>query len=132
MYVYSTLTAGVDYATYKQLGDEKAPVVVEEVISIAGGTNVADKNLITPRGVATKVTPEQVEQLRQNQVFRLHEANGFVTISNKREDPENVAADLTTRDESAPLVDADFEAEGVMPPTTEVVAPSTGRASRKA
>lgn len=117
IYVFSTLSSGVDYTTYVQ-NDPKSPVVVEEVVSIAGGANVVAKGvgLITPRGVATQINEKQLEALRQNQVFQMHEKNGYMTISNRKEDPEIVAADMTTRDESSPLVPADFEAEGMIVP----------------
>lgn len=116
-YVYSTLSAGVDYTTYVR-NDPKSPTVVEQVISVAGGANVVGKGpgLHTPRGVATKVTDEELEALQANTVFQMHVKNGFVTVSDKKADPENVATDLETRDNSAPLVDADFEADGMPAP----------------
>jgi hypothetical protein len=119
LYVYSTLSTGVDYTTYVK-NDPKSPVVIEQVVSIAGGANVVAKGagLLTPHGVATAVTPEQLDALRANAIFQLHEANGFVTVSKAKEDPENVATDMTTRDTSAPLVQADFEAEGMEVPET--------------
>lgn len=114
-YVYSTLSSSVDYTTYVKNSPNDVSTV-EHVVSIAGGANVAGKGaaLITPRGVATKVTDEQVTALRENQVFKLHEANGYITVNDKKEDPENVATDLTTRDESSPIVPEDLEAEGLI------------------
>lgn len=131
-YIYSTLASDVSYTTYKDGGADLP--VVEGQILIAGGTGVAGKHLVTPQGVATPVSAENLARLRENEVFKLHEANGFIKVSDHKEDAEIVAADMTTRDESAPLVDADFEKPpavvGGVETATEETAP--GRNSRKA
>lgn len=106
VYVYSTLTADNNYTVYEK-GGADLPVEAGSVL-IRGGSNVADRRLHTPRGVVTKISAEQLKALRSNEVFKLHERNGYVTISDKKEDPEVVAADLTTRSPDAPLVDEDF------------------------
>lgn len=101
MYVYSTISADVDYA----VDDEK-------VIRIAGKANVANRNIITPRGMATKVTDEQVAALKKNHVFQLHLENGFLTIEKSKEDPEKVAASMQGRDKSAPDTTEDMLLKG--------------------
>lgn len=109
-FVYSTLAADTAYTTY-QTGAADMPVADGQIL-IKGGTGVADKRLITPTGaVITKVDEEALSRLRENQVFQLHEANGFIVVSDHAEDGEVVAADMTGRDESAPLVPADFPAD---------------------
>lgn len=115
LYVYSTLSAPMAYTSYKQ-GPADLPIPTGE-IRIEGGSGVANKNLITPQGVRTEVTGEQLEQLELNPVFALHKENGFIKISDQKVDPEKVAADMKSRDNSAPLVDADF-AEGEAPTTS--------------
>ena len=59
--------------------------------------------------MATYVSEQDVEYLRQNEVFQLHEANGFVMISYSDSDidPDKAAADMTGRDNSAPVVPQD-------------------------
>lgn len=106
-YIYSTLTDAVDYQVVQQGGGD-LPVVQQNIV-IQGGANIPDKFLRTPQGVVTPVTEQELEALRQNQVFLLHERNGFIKVGDKKADPEKVAADMTTRDNSAPLVDADFK-----------------------
>ena len=115
IYVFSTLSNDQSYVSHEAT---PAGLQVEKgAILVKGGANVANKNIITPRGVATKVTAEQLEQLRANYVFQQHEKNGFITISDKKEDADVVAADMKGRDESAPLVDQDFKKEEQAPKT---------------
>lgn len=106
LYIYSTLSNDQRYATYRT-AERGVPQVASSVF-IAGKANVTNKHFITPRGVATEVTAEQLAELRTNEVFKLHEKNGFVTVSEKKQDAEKVAASMTGRDASAPLVEQDF------------------------
>lgn len=108
IYVYSTLSNDQRYVSYR--ADVNGVPQAESSIFIAGGANLMNKHFITPLGVATKVTAEQLAELKRNELFKLHEANGFITYSEKKEDPEQMAAVMTGRDQSAPIVDADEEA----------------------
>jgi hypothetical protein len=118
LYVYSTLSASVRYAA-SEPGGADVPVPTDGIL-IGGGTNVANKNLITPRGaVITEVSPEQLQRLRDDEVFKLHEANGFVTVSDHLEDGEKVAGSgMETRDASAPLTPEDYK-EGDAPKASD-------------
>lgn len=109
IFIYSTLSASVRYAA-SEPGGADVPVPTDGIL-IAGGTNVASKNLITPRGaVITEVDADQLERLRQDEVFKLHQANGFITVSDQLEDGEKVAsADMQGRDQSAPLTPEDYD-----------------------
>lgn len=106
LYVYSTLSCDVTYQNHVS-GANDMPVVVAEV-RVMGGAGVANDRLITPQGVATSITEQDAEALRNNPVFRLHEENGFVRIEAKKIDIEKVVADMTARDESAPLISEDL------------------------
>lgn len=108
-YVFSTLTASQTY-TRTASGPNDLPRTVAEVY-IAGGANVPDKYLRTPAGVMTPVTDEELAVLQENPVFQLHEKNGFVTIKSKPYEPEKVAAEMTHRDDAAPLTEQDFAEE---------------------
>jgi len=105
LYVFSTLASDVAYTNHAQ-GGADMPIDLPSVL-VKGGAGVANDRIITPRGVATTVTEEQVEYLRANQVFQLHEKNGFVMVSDTYADPDIVAADMTGRDNSAPFVPQD-------------------------
>ena len=115
VYVFSTLTSSVEYRNHVQ-GGADLPLVDKSVL-IVGGTNIPDKHLVTPFGVMTKVSAENFSWLQGNELFKLHQKNGYITVREKAADPEKVATDMKTRDESAPLVDADFK-EGEKPAET--------------
>lgn len=117
-YLYSTLTSSMHYTNH-QPGGADLPERVGDGVHVAGGANLPDKYLRTPDGaVITPISAEELAYLQENEVFRMHEKNGFIQIKDKSYEPEKVAGDMETRDKSAPLVDQDFEAENQTPPTT--------------
>lgn len=105
-YVYSTLTAGQNYTAYTKGGGDLP--VVQKVVTINGGTNLPDKNLITPRGVVTEVSTEDLEFLLDQPAFIQHVENGFITFDTAKKDVEVAVSDLQGRDGSAPLVPEDI------------------------
>lgn len=111
-FVASTMSAPVQYVQY---GGTDMPVA-QRSVTIEGGANVANKNLITPQGVITEVSNEDAAFLNKDQVFNMHRDAGYVQILDKRVDGDAAAVDMTHRDPSAPLVDADFEAVNVPAP----------------
>lgn len=120
IYVYSTLSNDQRYTTYTEVAGGVPQT--DKSIFIAGKVNIANKHFITPLGAATEVNAEQLAELRRNDVFRLHEQNGHLSVSQAKADPDKVAASMHGRDASAPLVEQDF-ADGE--------APSTGKVERK-
>ena len=105
-HVYSKMAADVTYNDYVPGGD--IPRVARSV-TIKGGAGVANKNIITPYGVHTEITGEERDMLVKNGIFQLHRDGGFVTIEEKKEDPDRVATNLTSGpDPSAPLTPEDF------------------------
>lgn len=108
-YVYSTLANDNRFAVYVQGGADLPRI--ERTILIKGGAGVADSRLVTPRGVVTTVTDDEVAALLDSPVFKRHLDRGFITVSDAKEDPESVAADMTSRDASAPVVPEDYSAE---------------------
>jgi hypothetical protein len=111
-YILSTLTADQEYTAYRE-GGADLPVAVGSVL-VKGGANVADKRLVTPQGVVTKVDADQMAVLESNEVFQLHKKNGYITVSERKPaDPDAAAASQANRDGSAPMVEGDFkEGEG--------------------
>ena len=103
--IFSTLASDVAYTNHER-GGADLPVALPPV-TIKGGAGVANDRLITPRGVVTRVSEEDVAYLRRNPIFCLHEKNGFVLVSASEGDPDKVAADMTGRDNSAPVVPQD-------------------------
>lgn len=112
-YCYSRLAAPVEYTGFEQtVQDPKNPraLKVKWKVRIEGGAGVANKNLITPKGVVTGITREQLALLKDNQVFKMHVEGGYVEVSEHEADANLVGANLT-RDQSSPLTPADFGVE---------------------
>jgi len=109
IYVYSTLSCDNIYHRTLQ-GGADLPVFEGDVL-IKGGAGVANDRLITPRGIVTTITEEQLEVCRADPVFVMHEKNGFIQVGENLVDAEVAAADMTGRDQSAPLVPADLPAD---------------------
>lgn len=111
-YITSTMSAGVTYAIYK-----KTPGglnIIDREISINGGANVINKALVTPQGVVTKVSDEELELLKQNPVFKTHVDGGYIKIT-KTEKKENTK-DMTEKDKSAQPTEKDFTDQGKKAP----------------
>lgn len=105
IYIYSTLTGSQNYAT------ENGKVLVKGGANLPGA-KMPDGEFITSLGAVTKLTAEQYQGLEQNQLFKLHKANGFLKVDQKKVDIEVVVADMASRDGSAPDTDSDSEAKG--------------------
>jgi hypothetical protein len=110
IYVYSTLTNDQLYCQYapKSSTHNNLSPHIEHQVFIAGQANITTKHFITPLGAVTEVSAEDLAVLRNNEVFQLHEKNGFITVSEKKEDADKVASGMTGRDESAPLTEEDI------------------------
>jgi len=117
-YITSTMSASVSYATYKQTAGG-LPVIDKEIV-IEGGANVMSKKLmVTPNGVVTKVTDEELELLEQHPLFKIHKQNGYVRVSksNPQEDVAKVdTGDMEQKDASAQRVDSDYTKKGKKAP----------------
>ncbi len=106
-HVFSTLANDQRYINYTKGGNE-TPIPEREVY-IKGGAGMANDRLITPLGVMTTVSEEDVATLKANHVFQLHEKNGHVVIRERSADPEKVAADMNRMDKSAPITPSHYE-----------------------
>lgn len=107
-YVYSTMTDPVTY-TFYDLGKDLHTVTNK--VHIKGGSNLLNRALHTPLGVATKVTDEELAALKEHPVFKIHQGAGFVRFSENKADPEKVVTreGMETRDGAAPLTPADYD-----------------------
>lgn len=113
VFILSTLTADQLYTSWVKGGADLP--IAERRVFVAGGANVANRKLVTPQGVVTKVSEDDLAVLEANEVFQLHKANGFITVSkSKPSDPDAAAASQEQRDAAAPLVAGDF-ADGKAP-----------------
>jgi IS5 family transposase len=119
-HIYSTLTAGQTYCTYKKINipGEQRPRsgIIEKRINIKGGHKIharhdgKDTQAYTPQGVVTEVTEEELEILRTIPQFVEHEKNGFIIAiaGNKVKDKEKIAADMKSSDGSSPKTPKDY------------------------
>lgn len=113
-FVYSTLATDVIYQAY-ETGGADIPVATHSVL-IKGGAGVANQNIITPLGVMTKITEEQMAICESNNIFQLHRKNKFIVVRESQSEIETVVADMEGRDNSAPLVPEDFtDTDGAKP-----------------
>ena len=121
-YVYSTLTADQLYSVYPPPEDIdfKSIPVANQKIRISGGANVITKQFVTPKGIMTKVTDQQLQQLEKVAAFQNHKERGYITVESSRIDPDKAAKNMTTKDKSAPLVEEDFDPDKRPKVTAEV------------
>lgn len=105
-YVYSTLSTDQEYRGYREGGDVKT---VKWSVTVKGGANIASKNLITPKGVLTIVSEEELALLNENAQFNRHKERGYIVIEKREEKAEKVAKNMKKKDESAPLTHSDFK-----------------------
>lgn len=125
-HIVSTLSNDQVYTQYAPGAPAAAaPNVMVNGIHIKGKANI-QRGLTTSRGAITSVTDEQLALLEKDEVFQTHQKNGHVEIVRRAADPEKVAKDMTTRDESAPLNQehGDFDlggrAAGVAPSNAKI------------
>jgi len=120
-FVLSTLSNAQNYTIYRKTQNkpgvrDQGPRVVVGQVKINGGANIANKALVTPKGVVTEVTADQLKTLEACTSFQKHKDRGFITVLDKdpRHEVEKVAKDMTEKDKSAPLT------EGAMPAKEKV------------
>lgn len=107
VFVFSTLACDNQYRTFAKGGGDMP--VVESSILIKGGAGIANKNMITPRGVMTTITSEELAILETNESFRMHKDNGYITVESKKADADEVAEkSMKKKDKSAPVTPADY------------------------
>ena len=113
LHVFSKLSADQNYHDWIP-GGADMPVKAHTVL-IKGGAGVITKNLLTPLGVHTEISEKDAEMLNCNEVFKLHQKNGFVQIQKKNADVEKVAADMADTSDykttSRQLTSQDFDKE---------------------
>jgi len=102
-YVYSTLATSMRYSVWSEPEHKHALPIRKRAILVKGGAGIATKQLITPRGVRTEVTDEELELLKKDKIFQMHMDNGFITIDSVSLAPEKMAKQMNEDDKSKPL-----------------------------
>ena len=116
--IYSKLSCDQKYSQYNPAGkgrDAPVPQAKEvgkglKFVLVKGGSGIADrKTMITPNGVATVVTGEQLEYLKGCNAFTRHVERGYLKVDEKASsatDPavvEKAVKELQSSDGSAPV-----------------------------
>lgn len=115
-YVYSTLATPVIY-TITEIQNEGRSLPKEVArIHIKGGAGVATKALTTPNGIVTEVSEEELKQLLNNPVFKLHMEKGYITYDDIKANPNKVSKSMSQDDPSAPLTPESIEKKNIKPP----------------
>ena len=103
-YILSKLANSQIYTQYAKGTNNLNHAVAQ--VEIKGGADVTDKNLITPEGVITKVTAEQLDILKANKDFQKHLERGHIKYFGITPDIEKEAPKME-KDNSKPLTPSD-------------------------
>ena len=115
-YILSKLANTQVYTQYvKGVNNINTPV---KQVKIKGGADVTDKNLVTPTGVLTLVTADELAILKANKEFQKHLERGHINYYNTAPDVEQTAEKLE-KDKSKQLTPDDYEKQGKKKPKTE-------------
>lgn len=120
-YVFSKLANDQQYNTFSKAGAANELPILENSVFIRGGAGIANKNFLTPQGVMSKITEDELARLKTNAVFVAHAKNGFITVEEKSGDADEVAqASLTKEDDqSSPLTPSKLTKPGSAPLVNE-------------
>ena len=108
-FICSTATASLEIVQYDS-NSGPVPRVVRKV-NLLGGANLPPKTLVTPRGVLTPVSAEDLGFLVSNTEFQRLKKAGFVEIVSGKteEDVDAALAGMQSKDRCAPATPKDFE-----------------------
>ena len=118
VYIFSTLTNDQVYANYKlPVGSRQQRLVAEKInskngIFIEGGANlrkIADRSIVTPKGVMTKVSQDEYKYLCRCAGFVDHFEGGYIAIEAKEHKATDVAKNMKAKDKSAQKTKGDFK-----------------------
>ena len=112
MYIFSTNTNDIEIIQYAIPENPRQEAIPLRRFTIKGGANLTNKNFITPRGVATRCTSEELEWLLKQRAFQQGVGEGFFSCSNSEHDLERTVSDMQAADKSAPLTPKDYEPGG--------------------
>lgn len=115
-YIYSTLAQSSDYTFYFPVEDINAakgkPRRVQRTITVKGGAGVIEEFNRVANFAVTKVEDEELAQLEEHPVFKMHKANGYITIatrSNQKDPFKETMEDLKAKDDCAQLDERELE-----------------------
>jgi len=102
-YIFSTLSTNMEYALWQQNPGRNIKV---KSVKIAGGANICrggdDGKFYTPKGMVTRVSDEDLKLLKNNEVFQLHEKNGYIYIEGSEIKIDKAVQNMESEDICAP------------------------------
>lgn len=116
-YVYSTLACDQLYTNWR-VSDitGQDPAHIGHVL-VRGGAGIANsRTLVTPQGVVTEVSDDQLALLEQNDDFKRHKVNGYIRVEARAKDLDKVTGDMSAGDKSRPYTpkSAEFNIEKII------------------
>lgn len=105
-YIYSTLSNSQNYTKWASLPD--GGHYPAHSVLIQGGHGVADKHFMTPQGVVTSVTDDELAMLMTIDAFKMHMDAGHIKVEDRKYDTEKIAADMARNDGSAPVTEEEI------------------------
>lgn len=120
-YVYSTATCDMIFPVYASNTEQGKAHKMNHQILIRGGANLAKgkAEFITKYGVRTEVSEQDLALLQKDKLFKQIEADGYFHVDERKVNPEAVAADMSARDDSAPLVPQDYDENSPVKPVVK-------------
>lgn len=118
-YVLSKLANTQIYTNYAK-GTSANVNIEAATVEVKGGADVTDKNLVTPEGVLTRITDNDLDILKSNKGFQKHLEGGYVKYFGQKPDIEKHASKMT-KDKSKQLTKSDYKNAGRKAPKTEEV-----------
>lgn len=114
-YICSNLASDKTFVEYHQLKTSANDLPVKKkAVTIKGGSGIANKHFITPRGIVTEVTDSECEFLEKHIAFKRQVSRGFLEVLNKSPSTataEKISSDLK-EDNSAPITPEKLEKAG--------------------
>lgn len=114
-YVLSKLANNQIYTKFAK-GQNGLNLIVKQV-AIKGGADVTNKNLVTPQGIVTEVSSDDLEVLKENKDFQRHLDKGLVNYFAAKPNIEK-KAELMQKDNSRQLTKDDYKKKAKTEPTT--------------
>lgn len=81
---------------------------IRRSVRIEGGANVPNKHMVTPKGVLTRVSDDDLAFLMSNAKFQEVMKAGFMLVIADDRDMDKVVGDMAAKDGCAPKTEADF------------------------
>lgn len=108
--IITTIGAKVKFKKYER--DPQGNLIETGSIFVGGGANVYN-GVVVPASVGTLVSDKELEDLKQNPVFKRMEKSGFIIVVSPKVKQEEATNDLQEKDNSAQMTVEDIKTPGV-------------------